>query len=97
MTPLAVGVEQAAALIGVSKNVVREYIKLGLLPVVKLPSASSDHRGERSRRVLIAVADLEAFVDQHRVLAPAPDARLSEAAVEGWRRSPVRRRKGEAA
>jgi hypothetical protein len=38
------------------------------LPIVKFPSASARHQGEPSRRVLIAVRDLETFVEQHRVV-----------------------------
>ncbi len=64
MTPLVLDVKSAAAAIGVSPWVLRRYIDDGLLPTVKFPSAK--HPGEVSRRVLIAVADLEAFVQQHR-------------------------------
>ena len=64
MTPLVLDVNAAAKMIGVSPWVLRRYIDDGLLPTVKFPSAK--HPGERSRRVLIAVADLEAFVARHR-------------------------------
>lgn len=62
--PLCVDVKRAAASIGVSVWVLRDYIDRGLLPTVKFPSTK--HPGENSRRVLIAVADLEAFVARHR-------------------------------
>ena len=67
MTPLCVDVRQAAAAIGVSPWVVRHYIASGLLATVKLPSTK--YPGEMSRRVLIARADLEAFVLKHRQVA----------------------------
>ena len=70
MTPIAVSVKQAAALIGLWAGVLRGLIDQGLIPVIKFPSASAKHQGERSRRVLIAVADLERFVEAHRVTEP---------------------------
>ena len=54
-----------------SASVLRSYIDQGLIPVIKFPSASAKHQGEKSRRVLIAVADLERFVEAHRVTEPA--------------------------
>lgn len=63
MTPLTVDVKQAAAMLGMSVWMVRDYIDRGLLPTVKFPSR---FEGERSRRVLVAVSDLEAFVQQYR-------------------------------
>lgn len=67
MTPLSVSVKVGAAMIGLSPSVLRAYIDQGLIPVVKFPSTSAKHQGEQSRRVLIAVADLEKFVEQYRV------------------------------
>jgi predicted site-specific integrase-resolvase len=64
MTPLCVSVAEAAKAIGVSPWVIRHYIADGQLPTVKLPSVKRP--GEMSRRVLVAVADLEAFVAKHR-------------------------------
>lgn len=64
MTPLVVDVKTAAATIGVSPWCVRHFIASGLLPTVKFPSAK--RLGENSRRTLVAVADLEAFVSRHR-------------------------------
>lgn len=63
--PIAVGVEQAAAMLGISPVEIRRYVDAGLLPVVKLPSMR--RMGEASRRVLIAVEDLRTFIDKHRV------------------------------
>jgi hypothetical protein len=68
VTPLCVDVKEAAAAIGVSTWVVRNYIASGLLATVKFPSTK--HPGETTRRVLIAVADLEAFVAKHRETEP---------------------------
>ncbi len=70
MTPIAVDVETAAEMIGVSVTVLRAYIDSGILPAVKLPSTT--RVADRSRRVLIAVDDLKEFVARHRV---ARDAR----------------------
>lgn len=64
MTPLTVDRKTAAAAIGVSLWMLDRYIADGLLPTVKFPSR---YEGDRSRRVLIAVSDLEVFVVQHRV------------------------------
>ena len=64
LTPLVLDVKAAAATIGVSPWVLRRYIDDGLLPTVQFPSAK--YPGEKSRRVLVAVRDLEEFVAQHR-------------------------------
>lgn len=66
MTPLCLDVKEAAAAVGMSSSVLRAYIDAGLLPVVKFPSTK--HVDEKSRRVLIAVDDLRAFVEAHRVM-----------------------------
>ena len=68
MTPLCVDVKEAAAAIGVSPWCVRHYIASGLLPTIKFPSTKRP--GEMSRRIVVAVADLEAFVKQHREVTP---------------------------
>jgi len=68
--PLVLDVKAAAAYIHVSPWVLRRFIDDGLLPTVKYPSAK--HPGERSRRVLIAVADLDAFVARHRQAVREP-------------------------
>lgn len=64
MNALCVDRKHAAEALGVSAWVLDRYIADGLLPVVKLPSTA--HPGEMSRRVLIAVADLEALVRRFR-------------------------------
>ena len=69
MTPIAVSIEVGAEMIDTSPSTLRAYIDQGVIPVVKLPSAKHAH--EQSRRVLIAVADLEAFVLKHRVAESA--------------------------
>jgi hypothetical protein len=70
MTPprLCVDVAAAAVMLGCGKSAVRKWISTGDLPIVRLPSEK--HHGERSRRVLIAVADLEIFVAKHRDAQP---------------------------
>lgn len=67
MTPIAVSVKTGASMLGISASALRQYIDQGVIPIIKLPSASAQHQGEPSRRVLIAVRDLESFVDAHRV------------------------------
>jgi predicted site-specific integrase-resolvase len=64
---LCVTRKEAAAAIGVSVWVLDRMVADGLIPVVKLPSTK--RQGEMSRRVLIAVADLETFVTKHREVA----------------------------
>ena len=62
---MCVGVDEAARLLGgISPFVVRGWIADGLLPSVKFPSTRRP--GEQCRRVLVLVADLEAFAECHR-------------------------------
>jgi hypothetical protein len=83
VTPLVLDIKQAAAALSVSEWTLRRYIEDGLLPTVQMPSAK--HPGERSRRVLIAVTDLEAFVaNLPRSTSPEPDEQLSAAARKRW-------------
>jgi hypothetical protein len=65
VTPLCVGVAEAAKMVSVGKSAIRRWIASGALPIIKFPSEK--HRDESNRRVLIAVSDLEAFVEQHRI------------------------------
>jgi len=66
---LCVDIPRAALIVGgVSEWTVRAWISNGDLPVIKLPGV---RRGETSRRVLIAVKDLEAFVVKHRAVNSA--------------------------
>jgi hypothetical protein len=67
MNPIAVSVKEGAAMIGLSTSALRDLIDRGLVPAVKFPGK---HQHEQSRRVLIAVADLEKFVAEHRVVEP---------------------------
>ena len=69
MTPLCVDVPGAAEALGVGTSAIRRWIDAGELPVVKFPSEI--HEGGKSRRVLISVADLEAFVAKHRTAEAA--------------------------
>jgi Helix-turn-helix domain len=63
---LCVGIKHAAELLGgLSPAAVRALITNGDLPVVKLPGV---RRGSTSRRILIAVRDLEEFVARYRTL-----------------------------
>ena len=65
MTPaLVVDAREAAKTLGVSVWVMRRYIADELIPTIQFPSTKRP--GESTRRVLIAVADLEKFVDAHR-------------------------------
>ena len=61
---LLVDVRQAASMLGVSVWSVREYINAGDLATVKLPATKG--AAPRSRRVLIAVDDLRAFIGRFR-------------------------------
>jgi excisionase family DNA binding protein len=63
---LCVSVAKAAEMLAVSPWTVRAWIANGDLPVVKLPAVRG---GDSTRRVLIAVADIEAFVKRHREVA----------------------------
>ena len=80
---LAVDIPRAAEMIGANQSDLRAWIASGALPCVRYPS--SRRPGEQSRRILIAVADLEDFVRNHRDTAPEPNAALSRAAVTRWR------------
>lgn len=61
---LLVDVRQAASMLGVSVWTVREYVAAGDLATVKLPSTKGT--APRSRRVLISVDDLRAFIARCR-------------------------------
>lgn len=61
---LCVDAKRAAKMIGVSVWVLRRWIAEDLIPVLRFPSTK--HAGEPSRRVLIAVRDLETFVATYR-------------------------------
>lgn len=82
-TPLVADVPRAAELLSANESDVRGWVASGLLPCVRYPS--NRRPGEPSRRILIAVADLEEFVRRHRETAPSPNQALSQAAVRRWR------------
>jgi len=69
MTPLCLDVKGAAAALGVTGWTIRKWISEGQLPTVKFPSVK--YEGERGKRILIAVADLESFIAKHRTGGPA--------------------------
>lgn len=64
MTPLCLGVKEAAVAMGVCTKTIRHWIDDGLLPTVKLPSVK--YPGEHGKRILILVDDLRAFAERHR-------------------------------
>ena len=64
-TVRVVDVKGAAALLCVSEWVLRRYIDDGLLATFKLPSAKN--AGERNRRVLILVSEIDAFIARQQV------------------------------
>jgi hypothetical protein len=64
MMPLVLTRKEAAAALKISEWQLDRLIADRLIPTIKIPSSA--HRGEKNRRVLIAVRDLEAFIDAHR-------------------------------
>lgn len=75
---------------GICADSVRALVAQGQLVPVRLPSCRRP--GESSRRLLFAREDLDALIDQwKRASTAAPNAQLSKAALEGWKRSPVRK------
>ncbi|HEX5474969.1 MAG TPA: helix-turn-helix domain-containing protein [Vicinamibacterales bacterium] len=67
MNPLVLDVKAAAEATGMSEWMLRRYVRDGLLPTVKYPGR---YDGETSRRILIAVEDLQDFVRRHRRAEP---------------------------
>lgn len=63
-TALLLSVEQAAQALGVSPWTVRQYVADGTLPRVVLPSTKGP--AKHSRRVLVAVSDLERLISESR-------------------------------
>jgi len=74
VTPLCVGVKEAAAMLNVSAWTIRQWIASGELPTVKLPSVK--YEGEQGKRILIHVDDLRNFVSSR-----------PKAVVQGWRQA----------
>lgn len=86
----------ASYLGGICPGAVRTMVANGQLVPVRLPSTR--RAGESSRRLLFAREDLDALIDAwKRESTPAPNTQLSAAAIKGWRQTPVRTRKVEAA
>jgi hypothetical protein len=73
----------------ISPWTVRALVARGELCPVRLPSVR--RRGEQNRRLLFDRGDLDALIERWKTKSTnAPNAGLSAAAVEGWRRSPSR-------
>ena len=73
MSALVVGVKEGAEMLSISRWSYRQLIAAGLLPTIDLPS--SKYPGERGRRVLVAVSDIEAFIAAHRSDATVNEVR----------------------
>jgi hypothetical protein len=85
---LAVDVRCAAEIVGANQSDIRRWIASGLLPCVRFPSVRRP--GEPSRKILVAVSDLQRFVRRYRDVAPEPNAALSRAAIRRWARKTKR-------
>jgi hypothetical protein len=96
VSPRLVDYPGAARYFGnVDQRTVRTLVENQELIPVRLPS--SRHAGESGRRVLFDICDLDALIEKWKLAATsAPNPGLRAAAIEGWRRSPVRTRKGTA-
>ena len=92
MTPRLLNVAETRHYLGeISEATVRRLVERGELRPVRLPSVR--HPGETGRRLLFDRADLDALIDRwKRESTATPNAGLSAASLEGWRRSPMRRR-----
>jgi excisionase family DNA binding protein len=62
-------VQQAAEYLGVSVWTVREWVATRRLPVVQLPALR--RRNGAMRRVLVDVADLDAFIERYKQIGRA--------------------------
>jgi hypothetical protein len=79
----------AAYLGGISTWTISGLVACGVLNPVRIPSCRRP--GEFSRRLLFDVKDLDALIDSWKAASStAPNAGLSQAALEGWRRTPSR-------
>ena len=95
VVPRLLSVADAARYLGVAEGTVRALVARGELQPVRPPSVR--RAGESGRRVLLDRVDLDAVVDQWKATSTsAPNEQLSQAALRGWRQSPVRTRKGAA-
>ena len=82
----------AAAYVSLSTAAVRALVRHGILTPVRVPST----RGKgASRRLLFDRDDLDRLIDTWKAQSTStPHDGLSQAAIKGWRSSPVRRKKG---
>ena len=92
MNPRLLNVTETRHYLGdISDATIRRLVARGELRPVRLPSVK--RAGESGRRLLFDRDDLDALIDRwKRDSTSAPNAGLSAAALEGWRRSPTRRR-----
>ena len=70
MKPLAVSVEEAGRLVGLSKHTIRKYIRQGLIDAVRV-----------GRRVLVPVASLERLLERVPEHSVAPDPAVTGKAL----------------
>jgi helix-turn-helix protein len=70
--PRLLGVEAAATYLGIGPRTVRDLVRLGSVPAVKLmiPGAG---RGRPFSRLLVDVLDLDALIARSKVTAPEPE------------------------
>jgi hypothetical protein len=61
----------AAAYIGVSKNTMFDYVKMGVVPTITLPARIDDGglNGKQRRRYLIDRQDLDALIERRKTTA----------------------------
>ena len=70
MKPLAVSVEEAGRLVGLSKHTIRKYIRQGLIDAVRV-----------GRRVLVPVASLERLLERVPEHSVEPDPAVTGKAL----------------
>lgn len=66
VAPRLLSVEAAAVYLSVCAWTVRDYVASGKLPAVRLPATGSRGKKPESRRVLLDVRDLDAFIEQRK-------------------------------
>jgi Helix-turn-helix domain len=101
MTARLLNVTETCRYLGdISDATLRRLVARDELRPVRLPSVrrgTDREPGETGRRLLFDVTDLDAVVDRwKRASSAAPNPGLSAAALEGWKRTPVRSRRGAA-
>ena len=74
--PRLLPLRRAAEYLSVSPYTLRDWLKVGLIPGVQieLPAGQGGRRGNRFRKVLVDLADLDRFIAQakHARLEPLP-------------------------